>query len=95
MSDVPCLHENFQCRVDVVRLADDDKPLRFLAEVGVECSQCGTVFEFEGIDFHGFRFNGPSLGVFSYPLTVPIKPAEIQPKGAYMTEDLNSGRVRE
>lgn len=89
MNSIPCLHENFHARVDVVRLADDDKPLRFIAEVGVECAKCGTVFEFIGVDFHGFRFNAPSLGVFSYPLSIPIRPAEIQPKGPYMTGDIN------
>ena len=92
--EIPCLHENFLARVDVTRLTDDDKPLRFMAEVGIECASCRAVFEFVGVDFHGLRFTAPSLGIFSYPLTIPIRPADIQPKGAYMTEDLISGRDR-
>lgn len=88
MSEIPCLHGQFKARVDVARLADDDKPLRFMAEIGIECSDCSQVFEFIGVDYHGFRFNAPSLGIFGYPLTIPIRPAEIQSRGAYMTEDL-------
>lgn len=75
-------------RAEVSRLADDDKPLRFVAELGIECAQCHAVFEFVGVDFHGFRFDGPSLGVFSYPLSIPVRPAEKQPRGPYMTEEL-------
>ena len=86
--EIPCQHLNFHVRAEVARLADDNRPLRFMASLGIECVQCHTVFEFDGIDFHGMRLDGPSLGVFGYPLSIPIKPAEQQPRGPYMTEEL-------
>lgn len=88
MSDVPCLHLDFRAQVDVSRLVDDDKPMRFMAEVGIECAACGTVFEFCGVDRRGISLSKPSTGIFDYPLNIPIRPAEHQPNGPYMTQAL-------
>lgn len=91
-NDIPCQHLNFKAQVDVARLADDDRPLRFMAEIGIECADCGTVFEFVGVDVKGISFHSPSTGIFDYPMSVPIRPAETQPKVPYMTEELNRRR---
>lgn len=92
MSEIPCLHMEFRAHVDVARLVDDDKPLRFMAEIGIECADCGAVFEFVGVDFKGISFHGPSVGLLDFPLNVPIRPAEMQPHGPYMTAALNRER---
>ncbi len=54
MSD--CKHEEFRASVRVARLEDIGG---FMAEIRVECAQCGLPFEFQGlepgVDLHGAR----------------------------------------
>ncbi len=71
---VPCLHENFACSVGVARLVDEDKPLRFMAEVTIMCAQCGQKFMFQGIEAIGHRFHEPCLNISRTELTIPIAP---------------------
>jgi len=70
----PCQHLNFEGAVGVARLADDDKPLRFMAEIRIRCTECGQPFMFGGGLPAGFRFDGPSVDVSGQELSIPIKP---------------------
>lgn len=69
-----CLHENFESRVDVIRLVDEDRPLRFRADVQVRCAQCGENFMFTGIEDVGYRQARPSVNVNRQEVSLPIAP---------------------
>lgn len=52
-----CNHEAFHATVNVARLADDNQPLRFQADITIACLTCGEPFAFlglpAGVHFHG------------------------------------------
>lgn len=73
MTEIPCQHLNFHVYADCIRLADDNKPLRFMAEIKIECAECHEPFMFWGAPA-GFRFDGPSLDISGQTLSLPMKP---------------------
>jgi hypothetical protein len=71
-----CAHERFSAHVSVQRLTDDVGRLRnFIAEVQVNCADCGEPFHFVCPDT-GFSFTRPTVNVGATTLQAPIAPGE-------------------
>jgi hypothetical protein len=83
-----CRHFNFHADVKVARLedaADTAIPKRinsFMAEITVRCSDCGTPFEFMGLesgcDTHGARVSLDGLEAFIAITPKGVKPNPLQ-----------------
>lgn len=70
-----CVHENFTAHVSVGRLSElDGGPItHYVAEIRVECSACGTPFDFIGAP-HGIDPNAPTMSLDRTELVAPIEP---------------------
>jgi hypothetical protein len=44
-----CNHEQFISMTRIARLADENQPLRFQADITINCQQCGEAFAFLGL----------------------------------------------
>jgi hypothetical protein len=71
---IPCQHLNFASTVGIARLANEDQPLRFMAEIRIRCADCDQPFMFEAIADIGFRFDASSIDVSGQQLTTPVAP---------------------
>ena len=67
---VQCNHEDFKANVDVNRMEDSG---RFIADIRVECTQCGTPFHFVGVNY-GLSFSRPALSADGCELHIPLMP---------------------
>jgi hypothetical protein len=65
-----CKHENFDCHVTVARIEDIG---RFMADVTIRCTQCGTPFRFIGLP-SGMDFDGASVSVDACEARLAIAP---------------------
>lgn len=71
-----CKHENFQCKADVQRLIDENKPDQvnaFIVELKIHCIDCGLPFEWIGFTA-GYRGDAPRVDIAAQELRAPIKP---------------------
>lgn len=69
-----CEHEEFSAKIATARLTDDSGRVRnFVAEISINCSQCGEPFHFIGVDA-GFAFRCPTVNVDATTLHAPIAP---------------------
>lgn len=78
MSDprIECDHASFSAGVNIVRLEDDatGKADGFVAEIQVRCLDCGTAFEFAGVDTIGLSHSRPATSADGKQLRAPIRP---------------------
>jgi len=65
-----CVHMNFSANVMVARLEDSG---RFMAEVKVECADCGEPFQFLGLD-PGINFSGARVSIDGLEANMAIAP---------------------
>jgi hypothetical protein len=80
--DRPCPHEDFEAFVDVNRIGTeetpDGSPRAYMADVRVNCAQCGEKFRFVGVRA-GVSFAAPKVSVDEAELHAPIRPASSDP----------------
>lgn len=80
--DRPCPHEDFEAQVNVGRIGEaetaDGLPRAYMAEVSVNCAQCGEKFRFVGVKA-GLSFTTPMVSVDETELHAPIRPASSDP----------------
>jgi hypothetical protein len=72
-----CAHEVFDAQVGIHRLTRSDEDptvIAFMAEVAVECEQCGERFRWIGAPA-GHLPNQPTRTVDGFTLNVPLRPA--------------------
>lgn len=67
---MPCEHKNFRAHVSVNRLEDLGG---FIADVRVECAECGLPFSFLGVSA-GLSFERPTVSVDGCELHAPLEP---------------------
>jgi hypothetical protein len=65
-----CQHEEFKARVAVNRMIDTG---RFMADITVECAQCGEPFRFVGVAA-GLNHEKPLASIDGLELRAPIEP---------------------
>lgn len=70
-----CKHMNFDATVRVARIEDVG---RFVAEVKIHCTECGTPFQFLGIE-PGFNYEHPTVRLDGLEADLPICPQGVQP----------------
>lgn len=70
-----CKHLNFDAAVRVVRLEDTG---RFVAEVGIKCLECGTPFQFLGLQ-PGVNFDGATADLDGLEARLGICPKGQRP----------------
>lgn len=70
-----CAHMEFQCEVRVGRIEDVG---RFVAEVRINCIECGIPFQFMGIE-PGFNYEGPTVSLDGFEANLPIHPQGVRP----------------
>lgn len=68
MSD--CKHMNFAAKVNVARLEDSG---RFMAEIRIECTECGLPFQFVGLE-PGLDLNGARVSIDGLEANMAIAP---------------------
>lgn len=71
-----CPHSNFNVDAKIARLAksdDDDTIVSYSAEIQVVCMDCGTPFEFIGLE-PGYSPNKPMVAYGEKVARMPIKP---------------------
>ena len=71
-----CQHENFTAQVNVSRLTKSDTDntvVGYLAEVRVNCIDCGLPFEWIGVDA-GMMHSKPMASLDAQELRAPIRP---------------------
>lgn len=68
-----CAHLNFDAQNRVVRLEDCGK---FMLEVEVKCTDCGTPFKFKGL-WAGLNTNGAAVSSDGTELRIAIEPLEV------------------
>jgi hypothetical protein len=79
-----CAHFNFSADVKVARLEDatdtgTPKRIRsFMAEITVRCSDCGTPFEFSGLE-PGYNTHGARVSLDGLEARIAIAPRGTQP----------------
>ena len=78
--DTPCLHLNFAAYVVVARLAEaDDAPATgYVADIKVNCADCGEPFRWTGLPA-GFSPREPMVSVDETELHAPLRPASADP----------------
>jgi len=78
--DRPCPHADFAVFANVVRLAErEGGPVTaFVAELRVDCAQCGEHFRWIGVPA-GHRGDRPMVSVDEFELRAPIRPASSDP----------------
>ena len=65
-----CDHREFKANVAVTRLEDIG---RFMADISIECVECGERFRFIGVQ-GGILFDQPGVNIDGTELSVPIAP---------------------
>ena len=74
-----CDHKNFRAAVDVCRLTADTDPeliVGFVADVKINCAECGMPFEFIGLPTGLSVTNSrPMVSMDGKELRAPIKPS--------------------
>lgn len=70
-----CQHMDFKALVTVSRLEDIGQ---FMADVTIECSECGLPFEFLGME-PGSSFTHPRVSIDGAEARMPIAPRGAQP----------------
>jgi len=65
-----CAHENFAAVVAVARIEDVGK---FVAEITVNCTECGEPFRFVGVEA-GMTYAAPRCSIDGLRLFAPIEP---------------------
>jgi hypothetical protein len=65
-----CTHEDFRSVVRIGRILDAGK---YVAEVTVHCTRCGSPFRFIGVPA-GVRWDGPAASIDGLELRAPIEP---------------------
>lgn len=75
MSVVRCEHKEFAASVAVGRFEDTG---RFMADVRVQCKECGLPFRFVGVPA-GISWDRPAVSIDNTELHAPIEP-ETEPR---------------
>ncbi len=70
-----CEHHNFQASVKVARLEDTKQ---FMAEITVKCGDCGTAFQFLGLE-PGIDMQGARVSIDGLEANIAICPAGARP----------------
>lgn len=70
-----CKHMSFAAKVQVARLEDVG---RFLAEIRINCAECGKAFEFQGLQ-PGVDTGGAMCSVDQQEAVIAITPAGERP----------------
>lgn len=70
-----CKHMNFEASVQVDRIEDKG---RFMAEVRIKCTDCGTPMQFMGLK-PGFDPNGATVSLDGLEANIGIYPQGQQP----------------
>lgn len=70
-----CEHHNFKADVKVARIEDNG---RFMAEIRIACTDCGTPMQFMGLDT-GLNFNGASVSLDGLEANIGIHPKGQRP----------------
>lgn len=70
-----CEHRNFHADVRVTRIEDVG---RFVAEVNIHCVECGTPFQFLGVE-PGFNYEAPTVTLDGLEGNFPICPQRVRP----------------
>jgi hypothetical protein len=70
-----CKHMNFEANVAVARIEDIG---RFVATVKIHCTECGTPFQFLGVQ-PGFSYGHPTVRLDGLEADLPICPQGAQP----------------
>lgn len=65
-----CKHEAFKAKVDINRISDTG---RFMADVTINCSQCGEPFQFIGLE-PGLNMNGAAVSLDGIEARMAILP---------------------
>lgn len=70
-----CKHENFFAKIDVQRLFHDGKedPSAFVAEIKINCVDCGLQFEFLGVPM-GYQPGATRVSPDGLELRAALKP---------------------
>lgn len=72
-----CKHENFVANVTVNRIGEGDEPIGevkgFMADVKINCADCGLPFEFMGFDC-GLSWSKPMVNPSAQEIRIPIRP---------------------
>ncbi len=71
-----CSHQNFKVSADINRITQkegDLDPSAFMADIRLECVDCGTPFEWIGVPM-GLSFVRPNVSVDCLELRAPVKP---------------------
>lgn len=78
--DRACLHEQFAVSTEINRIVNPDEigPVGFMAELQVECANCGETFRWNGLEA-GLRWDKPTCSVDETILNAPIRPASADP----------------
>ena len=70
-----CSHKNFDAQVSVIRIEDTG---RFMAEVRINCIDCGLPMNFMGVK-SGYDPNGAAVSLDGQELIIGIYPKGQQP----------------
>lgn len=70
-----CEHKNFDAAVRVARIEDKG---RFMAEIKITCRDCGTPFQFMGLE-PGLNYNGATVSLDGLEANIGIHPQGVQP----------------
>ena len=75
-----CLHEEFRAEVDVHRLTSNEHGpvIGYMADVRIQCAQCGLPFEFQGIE-PGINPRGATVSLDSQEANLAIAPHGTEP----------------
>lgn len=74
-----CQHMNFDARVNVTRLTDQNGNVdRYAADVRVQCAECHTPFEFRGLPI-GSHFDGATMSADAQEARLAIIPFGSKP----------------
>lgn len=79
--DKPCLHEDFEARVEINRLLaseTDTEPNAFAADITANCARCGERFRWIGVRA-GLSGGRPTCSIDEFTLSAPLRPASSDP----------------
>lgn len=78
--DRACLHNEFFAQVNVARVQPDETgmPKAFVAEITIQCGECGEPFRFSGVPA-GMSYAHPMVDPAETELRAPIRPASADP----------------
>ncbi len=80
--DKACPHLNFDATVEVNRIGEGDSvdglPLAYVADVAVQCADCGEPFRWSGLQA-GLSYARPMVSVDERELHAPLRPASADP----------------